>query len=380
MRVALDSCFLLPHPEGFSRFTREVGRRLVQYHPEITFDFLTDHKLDPKFHFGPNQHTHLLFPPNRHWTLYEVWWRFAVPWYVRKYRPSVFFLTYGQTPIDLSRKVPMVAFIHDVGFARHPEFITRGWYSYYMRAVGKAIHTAKLLIANSLSVKQDLLELFGAEESRIRIAYSGCDVDFFHPLSEAEIQAIREQYAEGHPYVLYVGSLHRRKNPLRALQAYERLRSEYFTEPLRFIVVGRFLFGKMREVEDWYHRMRFRAEVSFLSYLSDPQLHKLYGAAAVVFYPSLYEGFGSPVAEGLAVGVPVVTSRVSSLPEVGGEAAFYANPYDVEDIARALYQALTLSPQERHHRAQLGRRHVMQFSWDRCVQEIWNALQEAAGE
>ncbi|GIV23706.1 MAG: glycosyltransferase family 4 protein [Bacteroidia bacterium] len=376
MRIAIDSRFLLPHLEGFGRFTREVARRLIQAYPETQFDLLFDRKPLPQYHFGPNQASRILPPQTRHWSLYELWWRFSVPLYLHRYRPQALFATYGQLSPAAARKVPIVAFIHDVAFARYPEHLPRSWYTYYMRTTRNTVRYASLLIVNSRSVQQDLQELFGVSPEKMRLAYSGCDVERFQPLSPEVQPAIRTRYTQGCPYLLYVGSLHPRKNPLRLLQAYDLLRARY-TEPLRLVIVGRFMFGKGSFYEAYQH-MRHKEEVIFLSRLPDEALVSLYGAAAAVVYPSLYEGFGSPVAEALACGVPVVTSSVSSLPEVGGEAAFYANPYDPADIARALYEALTEPEAQRQARIQKGLAHVRRFSWEACVQTIWQALSEVA--
>lgn len=376
MRFAIDSRFLLPHLEGFGRFTKEVAGRLVRQHPEVEWHLLFDRKPLPKYYFGEAQRSFVLPPQTRHWTLYEVWWRLSVPLYVARQRPNGLFATYGIVGEGVARRVPAVAFIHDVAFARHPEFLPKGWQAYYMRSMRATVRRAALLVANSQSVKADLLELFDGQAERIRLAYSGCDTDFFRPLPELDSQAIRKAYTQGYPFLLYVGSIHPRKNPTRLLLAYDLLRERY-REPLRLLMVGRFMFGKRHSLSA-YASMRWKEDVIFHPPVSDEELRRLYNAAAVVVYPSLYEGFGYPVAEALACGVPVVTSRVSSLPEVGGEAAYYADPYDPLSIAEAIYQALTQSAEERHRRAMLGRQHVLQFSWERTVQVIWEALQSVA--
>ncbi len=374
MQVALDSRFLLPHLEGFGRFTREVASRLIQSHPETDFFLLFDRKPLDRYHFGPNQRSIVLAPQTRHWILYEIWWRYSVPFFVRKHRPDVFFATYGLLSGKVARSVPTVAFIHDVAFARYPEHLPRGWYRYYMRTIRTTVRQARLLIANSESVRQDLLELFDAKPSQIRVAYNGCDTEFFRPSPPNVQEATRLRYARGIPYLLYVGSLHPRKNPIRLLQAYDLLRGRY-TEPLRLLIVGRFMFGR-GPFEKAYHQMRYKGEVILHPPVSDTELVRLYGGAAAVVYPSLYEGFGYPVAEALACGVPVVTSRVSALPEVGGEAAFYADPIDSADIARAIYDALTEPPAARQQRIQKGLVHVRRFSWAACVETLWQAFTE----
>ncbi|MCX7606750.1 MAG: glycosyltransferase family 4 protein [Bacteroidia bacterium] len=376
MRFALDSRFLLPHLEGFGRFTKEVSSRLILQHPAEEFHLLFDRKPLPRYIFGQNQRSVVLLPQTRHWTLYEVWWRLSVPIYLRRYRPDALFATYGILSEEAARRTPTVAFVHDVAFARYPQHLPRGWRDYYMRTLRKTVRWAATLIVNSRSVQEDLMELFDVAPERMHIAYSGCDFEFFRPLPEGAIEEVRERYTGGYPYLLYVGSIHPRKNPVRLLQAYDLLRSTYH-EPLRLLLVGRFMFGKGSFYEA-YSALRHREEILFRSRISDEELRSLYGAASAVVYPSLYEGFGSPVAEALACGVPVVTSRVSSLPEVGGEAAFYADPWNASDIARAMYEALTEPLEARQVRRERGLLHVQRFSWEKCVDVIWQALQQSA--
>jgi glycosyltransferase involved in cell wall biosynthesis len=365
---------LLPPLEGLGRFTHEVSRRLLPRLKDVEVYMLFDRRPRSEFSYGANQRSVVVPPPARHWTLYEIWYRISVPWALRRYQPKVFFGTYGIAPAPISQRVPSVLFIHDVAFERHPEFLPKGWAAYYRRTFRESIRSASCIIANSDSVRADLEEIYSPMAERVIVAYNGIDTTLFRPLASDERSAIREQVSGGIPYILYVGSIHPRKNFPRLLKAYEHLR-EVYRDPLRLVVVGRYLFRRgRREVSEVYERFRFKEEVLWRGIVSDEELVRLYNSAAVVAYPSLYEGFGYPVGEALACGTVVVTSRVSSLPEVGGEAAFYADPYDEEDIARALYEALTEPAEARAIRIQRGLAHVQRFSWESTVQKIAEAL------
>ncbi len=365
---------LVPPLEGLGRFTHEVARRLLPLLGEVPVYMLLDRRPRPEFSYGGNQKNVVIPPPARHWTLYEVWYRIGVPFALWRHQPKVFFGTYGIAPAPVARRAPTVLFIHDIAFERHPEFLPRGWAAYYRRVFRESTQRASLIIANSESVRADLREFYEVSSEKVLVTYNGIERTLFQPLPSQVGAAIREHVSDGVPYILYVGSIHPRKNFIRLLGAYERLRERY-REPLRLVVVGRYLFrGGRQEVAEVYERYRYKKELIWRGSVSDEELVKLYNGAAVVAYPSLYEGFGYPVGEAMACGTVVVTSRVSSLPEVGGEAAFYADPYEEEDIARALYEALTEPAEARAIRIQKGLQHIQRFSWDDTVQKIAEAL------
>jgi len=366
---------LLGHLEGLGRFTHEVVQRLLPLMGETAVYMLFDRRPLSRYQYGANQKTLVTPPPARHWTLYEVWYRLALPLVLKRHHPKVFFGTYGIAPRPIPKLMPTVLYIHDIAFERHPEFLPRLWYRYYSRTVRESVRHAAHLFVNSESVAADLRDLYQVPATQMTLAYSGIDTAFFKPLSAFEQESIRQSLTGGFPYILYVGSIHPRKNFVRLLRAYERLRSLY-REPLRLVVVGRFLFRKGKgEVAQTYEAMRHKSEVLWQGVISDDQLRQLYNGAQVVAYPSLYEGFGSPVGEALACGTVVVTSRSSSLPEVGGEAALYADPYDEEDLAHTLYQALMEPAAARAVRTQKGLSHVQQFRWETTAQKIATALQ-----
>ncbi len=374
MSVAIDSRCLLPHLEGLGRFTHEIARRLVPRLMQTPVYLCFDRRPLLKYHYGPNQQDLILPPPLKHWTLYELWYRAILPRAVSRRGVKVFLGTYGIAPRPIARKMPTVVFVHDIAFERHPEFLPAGWTAYYRRTIRESVQAADQVIANSRSVLEDLCTFYKVPTERLTIGYNGIDTDLFAPLPPNERIYIPSAVTGGVPYVLYVGSIHPRKNFARLLRAYDLLRLSY-KEPLRLVVVGRHLLRKGRSIiTQAYEQMYHKAEVIWKGTVSDAELIKLYNGAAVVAYPSLYEGFGIPIGEALACGVPVVASRISSIPEVGGDAAFYVDPYDEQDIARALYEALTEDTVARQARIARGLAHVRRFRWEATVDILLQAL------
>lgn len=175
--------------------------------------------------------------------------------------------------------------------------------------------------------------------------------------------------------MLAVGTLEPRKNLPRLVQAYARLEPE-LQERHPLVVVGP-VGWEMGETSEALRSLGERCLM--LGYVSDAALGELYRRAAVFCYPSLGEGFGLPVLEAMAAGAPVLTSDLSSLPEVGGDAAEYVDPLDVGAIAQGL-RRLLLSPERRAELSELGRRRAAQFSWERTAALTLAALERAAGD
>lgn len=231
--------------------------------------------------------------------------------------------------------MPVVMTVHDLSFIVHPRYHTRlnGGYLRLMTPI--AARAARLIIADSEATKRDLIERVGVAERRIRVVYIGVDDAFARRPDDSAIDAARQHYGLTEPYVLSVGTQEPRKNLHGTLRAYRLLTQRLGDAPLLALVGGKgwgldeaALAGDERRVRR-------------LGYVPDADLAALYAGCAAFVYPSLYEGWGLPVAEALALGAPVVTSNLSSLPEVAGDAALLVDPHSPEEIAAGLERVLT---------------------------------------
>lgn len=369
MRVALDARFLLPHLEGFGRFTYEVGRRLVKLRPEWEWDFLVWRPLESCFYFGENQRVYKLLPPTRHWFLQHIWLEYSVPWYARRHNPHIFWGTYGVGSLRLAKKIPLILFVHDIAFMRL-QGRQQGNIDDYLRCVmPRSIRAAQVVLANSQSVAQDLQEVWNVPSEKIRIAYSGFDAAYFS--CQVDKEKVWRTYTQGVPYVLYVGSIHPRKNAVRLIEAYDLLRQVYRL-PLKLLFVGRFMgrwWGRTYR-QAFLRRWRqspWREDIIFHPPVSDEELKKLYAACEVFVYPSLYEGFGYPVLEAMGCGALVAASGVSSIPEVGGKAAIYFDPYNPQDMAEKIYNLLSDSGLQKSLRLH-AQKQIHVFTWERTAE------------
>lgn len=255
--------------------------------------------------------------------------------------------------------------VHDLSFKRVPETAVPKLKWYLEGAVPRAVRRADLVLADSEATRRDLIDLFEVSPDRVQTLYSGVE-KFFHPVTDcARLEEVRARYRLDRPFILSVGTIEPRKNLARLIEAFSRMPRR---REVDLVLAG----GK-----GWLYDEIYRApeqfgvaeHVRFLGFVPDADLPVLYSLAALVAYPSLYEGFGLPVLEALACGAAVVTSNNSSLPEVAGEAALLVDPRDTEALCEAMARLLD----DGALRAELGRRALVQagkFSWEASARQL----------
>lgn len=238
---------------------------------------------------------------------------------------------------------PKITTVHDLVFARYPSTVDPLIRRTQEKRLNRLRDNDTFIIADSLSTQLDLQNLFHIDSTRIRVIYPGIN-QCYHPQSKKEIDRVKKKYKLPDQYLLSVGTQEPRKNLERLVKA-----SELLNLPL--ILVGRYGWGdKTRTV----------------GFIPDNDLPAMYAGATVFAYPSLYEGFGFPVLEAMACGTPVVTSNISSLPEVAGDAGILVNPLSVKAITRGIEQAIT----SREKLIQKGYNQVKKFSWRATAQKL----------
>jgi len=232
-----------------------------------------------------------------------------------------------------------------------------------------------MIIANSNSTKHDAIELAGIPDQHIQMVYPCIDERFSNVILDEEIQSFRQSYGLNRGYLLYLGTLEPRKNITALLEAYAQLRKIYGQEEKLVLAGGKgWLFDSIfQKVQE----LGLESEVLFPGFVSDAEQLLWYHAASVFVYPSMYEGFGMPVTEALACGIPVVTSNVSSLPEAGAALALTIDPHDSQAMAGAIYKALTDETVRKQCQTQASRVR-QQFSAQRMAEATIAVYEQAA--
>lgn len=285
-----------------------------------------------------------------------LWEHFVQPFLINKGLLDVYHNPDHILPI-LPVKAKKIVTVHDLCFYKHPETFSTAKRRYKKMMTPVSLKRADRIIADSHSTKKDIIELFSIPEGKIAVVHIGVSRDF-RPLSVPK--------SPDRPFILFVGTLEKRKNIEGLIDAYAiAVKRHGISHDL--VIAGKkgWLYdGIFRKVR----KEGLKDRVKFFFDVKQEELPVLYNTAELFVYPSLYEGFGLPVLESMACGTPVITSNISSLPEVAGDAAVLVDPLDRDSIAGAILKVLS-DKQYSKGLSQKGLERAKQFGWDKCARE-----------
>ncbi|MBO4328201.1 MAG: glycosyltransferase family 4 protein [Bacteroidales bacterium] len=371
MKIAVNTRLLLKGKlEGIGWVAYETLRRIVKDHPEVEFYFLFDRHPDPMFLFADNVRPVVLFPQARHPFLFIWYFECSVTRALKKIQPDLFFSPDGY--LSLRTKVPSVVQFHDLNFEHFPNDMPGIHRWHYKRYFPRFARKAQRLVTVSEFSKQDIVDCYGVDPNKIDVAYNGVN-EVFRPLDAERQDAIRAQYSGGKPYFMFVGSLHPRKNLARLFTAFDRFKQQTGSD-VKLLIVGEKRWWTP-PIQAAYEAMSCQDEVVFTGRLSAEDLHRVTASALASVYVSYFEGFGIPILEAFRCDTPVITSNVTSMPEVAGDAALLVDPFNEGAIAEAMGQML--DPQVREGLIEKARRRAQEFSWDETAEKLWNSLMKA---
>jgi len=312
----------------------------------------------------------------------------AFPLLIRNLDVDLTHIPLNRVPLFLPR--PFVVTVHDISnlmFDPSPAWL-RALRTYRMV---RGVSRAALVIAVSGATRKDLENLSGVSSERVRLVYNAPDPSFFHSPRLADARAagpdsraleqrrILERYQINEPFILYAGHIRPQKNIPRLVEAFAVARSSLQNDPqysgLRLLIIGDEI-SRHPEVRRAVNQSRVEHCVRFLGFVPFDTLRVFYEMAAAFVFPSLYEGFGLPPLEAMASGTPVVTSNVTALPEVVGDAAILVNPENVFEIARGIIDVL-IDPEIRATLIARGRARAAQFSWRTAAEKVIEIYEEA---
>jgi glycosyltransferase involved in cell wall biosynthesis len=289
--------------------------------------------------------------------------RFA--WRLMRDRLDLFHATHYVIP-PLARARAIVT-IHDIIHVLYPQFLPSKAAQLYARVmIGRALRRADRIITVSYNSKRDLVDYFGIAPARIDVVYNGVAASFHDHVPRAERDRVAAKYGLPHPYLLFLGGEKPHKNVRNVLRGFAEARRERAL-PHALVLAGPMPKNRSR-VEALIGGLELESRVIRTGIVPEEDLPGLFAGADAFLYPTLYEGFGLPVVEAMACGVPVLTSSTSALQEIAGGYAYLVDPMDVEAIGRGIADLVT-DPARRAELIELGKRRAADFSWDRAAQQ-----------
>jgi glycosyltransferase involved in cell wall biosynthesis len=319
--------------------------------------------LGPRFRALPERSPH-----------YSVAEQIRIPLAIRPARVDLFHAPHYVVPRLLP--CPYVVTIHDCIHLRFPQYLPNRLASFYAKTMMQmAAQGARRVLTVSYASKQDILYYLRIPDDRVEVIYNAPDEHITAPPPPEDLARTRDRYQLTAPFILYTGNIKPHKNLDRLIEAYAELRSRG-VEGYKLLIIGDEV-SKYANLRRLVHKFQLHQHVRFLGFVSDVTLASLYRLATVFVFPSLYEGFGLPPLEAMTAGAPVITSNVSSLPEVVGDAALLIDPNDSHSIADALARVLCDSSL----RADLIRRglaRAQEFSWERSAARVHEVYRELA--
>ena len=362
MRIAIDARKLRDY--GIGTYVRNLLRQLARQDAATEY-VLFCHEADCGITatLGPNFRA---VPESA--GPYTVREQIAIPMDLRREGASLFHAPhYVLPPLTPCRSVVT---IHDCIHLRFPQYLpNRIGYAYARASLWNATHRAGRVITVSEASKRDILRYFKIPESRIDVIYNAIDDRFWEQPPADDVERVRQRYQLTAPFILYAGNIKPHKNLERLIESFHLMRHDSpELKDVQLLIIGDEI-SKYATLRRAVHRHKLHKHVRFFGFVSDQTLAALYRLADVFVFPSLYEGFGLPPLEAMASGTPVITSNVSSLPEVVGDAALMIDPYEPQAIADAMRRVLT-DPDLRAELRAKGLARARGYSWERSIRRV----------
>ena len=368
MRIAINTRLMLKGKmDGIGWFAAETSIRMAKAHPEHTFYFLFDRKPAQEFLAAPNIVPVVLCPQARHPVLWYLFFEWAVPLALKKYKIDLYVSPDGMMP--LHPKVPTLTVIHDLNFEHSNDNLQSSHQRYMTHWFPKFAHNATRIATVSEYSKHDIAATYGVDKEKIDVVYDGAH-DRYRPHTEAEKETIRQRYTDGCPYIIFVSTILKRKNLANLLLAFDKLKGMESSN-LKLVVVGSKVWWQ-DELATAYDNMQHKSDVIMPGRVEPDDLAGLVSASEALVYPSYFEGFGIPILEAMYAETAVICSHTTSMPEVGGDAVLYIDPSSPDDIAHAI--SILRKNNMRTDLINKGRIQRAKFSWEHTATLLWDSI------
>lgn len=367
MRIGIDMSALVKEASGIGQYIINVTQNIMEMDSENEYFLFTYDKIKIPYKLSENWKIVYYGGEKKKQIRYLT----HAPRLLKKYKIDVFVGTRHYLP-PFNKKIRYVAIVHDLIPLYMPELFTRPHKLRFRFFTEICRRQADLIIAVSNATKKDVLNYMHFPEEKVKVVYEGANTMFSPVRDEPGIQAAMKKYGIDSNYILCLSTVEPRKNMLRTIKAYEQCVLEN-NLPYKLVIVGGSGWNNGEIYEYVQGSSRLKEHVIFTGYVSNEEVKNIYANASLFIYASLCEGFGLPILEAMQSGIPVITSNVSSMPEVAGDACELINPLSINELKDAIIRVLS-SEETRQAMRHLGLEQAKNFSWEKCAKEVWHYI------
>ncbi len=385
MRIGINASFARKPNTGIGQVTINFLRKLIENHESRIanheFILYLEEDIDLKL---PENFQKRIFLPfwKRDDLIRKIWWeKRLLPKKAKKDKCDVFLSLY-QSPTILRKSIKHIMLVHDIIPKLFPEYINNSRKANYQRLIEKAIGKADRIISVSSRTEKDLVQYLGIDPAKISVSYVDVDPIYKREFLDKSVSKILDRHSLYRGYIYNGGGLEIRKNIEGLIRAYKALLDkneiENFAEEVPNLVISGKLMPKLAplvtDAEKLVKELNLTQKVKLLDFVPQEDLPALYKGSLFFIYPSFYEGFGLPVLEAMNQGVPTITSKNSSLPEVGGDAVLYCHPDDEKDLVMVM-KNLIMNKNLRQALSERAKERSARFSWDGFINKIFGIIE-----
>lgn len=335
MKIGFDAKRAFYNRSGLGNYSRNTIQSLSKFYPDIDFNLFTP-SLKNAIDFKTNPNVKISIPGVCGRMFKSYWRSFSMTGQLIKEKIDLYHGLSAELPGKINKSgINSVVTIHDLIFIRFPELYKPFDRNIYKKKTTHACNVSDKVIAISRQTKDDIVNFLKIPEEKIEVIYQNCNPAFYDIASEAHKENIRKKYALPANYILYVGTIERRKNLLNVIKGIQQAKTEH---PL--VAVGR-QTDYMQEINKFIDENGMKKQVLFYNFVENSDLPVFYQMADLFVYPSIFEGFGIPIIESLHSGTPVITSKGGCFSEAGGTDTIYVDPEKTEEIGEAIKKVLS---------------------------------------
>ena len=369
MVIAVNTRFLQTNKlDSYASFVLEIFKRIANQQPQHQFVFIFDRRVLTDFGFAKNITSVVISPKVKDIVSSKYWYDIKLPIGLMKYKPDLLVQTTGFC--SLTTSIPQLLILQDLAFKHYPNHIAKNQLAYYKYFTQKFIDKSKHIVTLSCFSKKDIESSYNVEHNKIGVVYSAAK-PIFKPLDYNEIEQVKDGYADGRAYFLFVGGFHPRKNLMNVLKAFS-LFKKWQRSNMKLLIAGA-VAVQYDDILIKLKTYKYKDDIVLLDDVDETQLARITAATYCVLYPSFFEGLSVPIIEAMQCAVPIITSNNSSMPEIGGNAALYVNPDEPNDLAEKM-QLIYKDENLRSKLIEKGLRQAATFNWNTATEKVWGAI------